>query len=327
MGSLVSVIIPVYNIEKYLDECIQSVVNQTYGNLEIILVDDGSTDESPKMCDLWAERDSRVRVIHQQNGGASSARNRGLDEASGEFITFADSDDVLASDAIEKMVAALVDTSKSMVCVQSCRFSSSVPVLEENKHNERRTVLNLKDAIDDLLFYSKTAVWGKMFAKNVFDGVRFPLGETNEDVAVIVPLYINANGIVLLDEVLYFYRSREGSVTASSIYHKKEYSSLVHKNLGRVKQQLTDAGIPCGRAYKCFCAESAFYSALSMEKKYGSLDDDVKKDYKIYRALMRRNCMSFLFSSTTKFKDKLLYSLVLTKLLRPLYKCFYKKHI
>ena len=98
---LISVIVPVYNTAKYLDKCITSIINQTYANLEIILVDDGSTDDSPAMCDMWTEKDSRIKVIHKQNGGASSARNAGLDIMSGELVGFIDSDDYIAPDMYE----------------------------------------------------------------------------------------------------------------------------------------------------------------------------------------------------------------------------------
>ena len=107
--ALVSVIVPVYKVEKYLDKCIESIVGQTYKNLEIILVDDGSPDNCPAMCDSWAQKDSRIKVIHKPNGGVSSARNTALDAASGEYICFVDSDDVLELDTVKYMVDNISD--------------------------------------------------------------------------------------------------------------------------------------------------------------------------------------------------------------------------
>ena len=114
MEKKVSVIIPVYNVEKYLEECIQSVLKQTYKNLEIILVDDGSPDNCPKMCDEWAKKDSRIKVIHKQNGGASSSRNTGLDVMTGDFMCFIDSDDFIAKNYIEVLYNNLIETNSDV---------------------------------------------------------------------------------------------------------------------------------------------------------------------------------------------------------------------
>ena len=123
MGELISVIIPIYNVEAYLDECIASVIAQTYSNLEIILVDDGSPDNCPQMCDEWAAKDSRIRVIHKENGGLSDARNAGIDIATGEYIAFVDSDDWIVPEMYEKMLAAL-KTENAATCAWNMRLEN-----------------------------------------------------------------------------------------------------------------------------------------------------------------------------------------------------------
>ena len=124
MGELISVIIPIYNVEAYLDECVQSILSQTHKQLEIILVDDGSPDGCPAMCDAWAEKDSRIRVIHKENGGLSDARNVGIDAATGDYIAFVDSDDWIVPEMYEKMLAAL---KKENADICACNILSCFP--------------------------------------------------------------------------------------------------------------------------------------------------------------------------------------------------------
>lgn len=114
--SLISVIVPIYKVQDYLDECIESIINQTYSNIEVILVDDGSPDRCPQMCDEWAKRDSRIRVVHKKNGGLSSARNAGIDVAKGEYISFVDSDDFICKDALQNLYDRIKNDKSYYVC-------------------------------------------------------------------------------------------------------------------------------------------------------------------------------------------------------------------
>ena len=223
-GSLVSVIVPVYKVEGYLDECIQSIISQTYTNLEIILVDDGSPDRCPKMCDEWAEKDSRIKVIHKVNGGLSSARNVGLDEASGDYISFVDSDDFFDP----KMYEELCDGIKRYdnVGISAIRFLKYVDGKSEiyNKEwvHDTDVIIKSEDfSIKTLLQEVCHAATNKLYSREVIGPVRFREGKLNEDVLFMFDL---SKRIEKLDVDLveipydaYYYRIRKGSICQSSI--------------------------------------------------------------------------------------------------------------
>lgn len=146
MDKLISVIVPIYNVEKYLTKCIESIINQTYENLEIILVDDGSPDNCPIICDEYAKRDSRVKVIHKKNGGLSDARNAGLDIATGEYIMFIDSDDFVEIDMMESMMNNMIDNNVDLVV---CNIKYIYDNSEKVKYNQKDKVLDKYEAMQE----------------------------------------------------------------------------------------------------------------------------------------------------------------------------------
>ena len=176
----VSVIVPIYKVEPYLDQCVQSIVNQTYKNLEIILVDDGSPDNSPAMCDAWAEKDNRIRVIHKENGGFSSARNAGLDAATGDYIQFVDSDDWILPD----MTAALVSCAvKENADVVRCGYCENVDGdTQEICTNSRTYCPEYNKLVIDIMNdgLMSGAVWNKLYKRGVLDGIRFRPGYSED---------------------------------------------------------------------------------------------------------------------------------------------------
>lgn len=168
----ISVIVPVYKVEPYLDKCISSIVNQTYKNLEIILVDDGSPDNCPAMCDAWAEKDSRIRVLHQRNQGGGAARNAGLDLASGSLIAFVDSDDYIVPD----MYAHLYTLLEQSVDIAECSYVEVVgddAVFACGYETHSYTVQEaMEEHIRDRVF--RQLIWNKLYRRHVMDGIRFP---------------------------------------------------------------------------------------------------------------------------------------------------------
>ncbi len=323
---LISVIIPVYNAEQYLDECVGSVVGQTYANLEIILVDDGSADNSPQMCDTWAKNDSRIRVVHKENGGASSARNAGLDIAKGDYIGFVDSDDYIAEDMYERLFEALNGTEIKISCCCMQRVFA-VGKISEMVATTSKKVMDTTDAINELFFTECTSVCDKLFETSVFEGIRFPNGEINEEFSILIPLIAGGGGMVRIENPLYYYRAREGSVTNSHRYLQEFNSRTVYNNLIRIEGQIEKYALSCEKSFRFFSASSAYNMAISMEKRYPQLNSKVKADYSIYRGLMKKNIVPFLFSRYSRFKDKILYLMILAKILRPMYKIFYKNHL
>lgn len=214
----VSVIIPVYKVEKYLKRCLESVVNQTYKNIEIILVNDGSPDKCGKICDAYARIDSRIKVIHKENGGLSSARNAALDIVSGEYIMFVDSDDWISEDSLEQLYE-YIDADYDII---NFKFS----FVKENSKELVEMHNDIKDGYEcDLLTYIDKLFLGelnfficnKLYKKDLFNEVRFPDGRNYEDLATMYKLYFNAKSIVITDYTLYnYWLGNLNSITSNS---------------------------------------------------------------------------------------------------------------
>ena len=198
---LVSVIIPVYNVEPYLRQCLDSVICQTYTNLEILIIDDGSTDECGKLCDEY-KQDGRVKVFHTENFGLSAARNLGLDNANGEYLSFIDSDDWVDSNLLEKAVGAIEDA--DILCSSK----------NEGTYNGYEALCGLING------KISNRAWDKLYRKVCFSSLRFPEGRIFEDIATMFKLLDNANIVVCKNIHGYHYRKREGSITQT---HNKQY--------------------------------------------------------------------------------------------------------
>ena len=213
VDKLVSVIIPVYRSEEYLDKCISSIVGQTYQNLEIILVDDGSPDNCPEMCDRWAEKDCRIKVIHKANGGLSSARNVGIELAGGEYLSFVDSDDWIASDMFEK-VMKLFDENDPDIVTFDCNRINEKGEIYASTENIEDGLISSKKAIHELLKgnINNYAV-NKVYKKHIFDGIRFPDERVWEDMAIAYKLLLNCRSVYCYSAKLYFYYTRSDSIS------------------------------------------------------------------------------------------------------------------
>ena len=207
-----SVIIPVYRVEATLDRCVESVVGQSFSDMEIILVDDGSPDGCPAMCDEWAAKDSRIRVIHKANGGLSYARNAGLDVAKGAFVTFVDSDDYLERDTYAQVMAQAEGNDITEFPLfrhygskwqQEIRFGSHVYESAEDYWLRGRA-------------YEHCYAWNKVYRRELFDGVRFPKGKVFEDVFTLPRLLDNAHKIATVDCGMYYYCYNGQGITASA---------------------------------------------------------------------------------------------------------------
>lgn len=213
MNDLISVIVPVYNVEKYLARCVDSIIAQTYSNLEIILVDDGATDRSGLICDEYAQKDSRIRVIHKENGGLSDARNAGLDVANGELIGFIDSDDYIAPDMYEVLYQNLKSRNAD---IATCGVFNCFPNRIIPDQNETGIlVLNSYEAIRNALESSNLPLyaWNKLYKKYLFSNVRFPVGKIYEDAFVMIRLLDLTNTVVVTMEPKYYYMRRPESIT------------------------------------------------------------------------------------------------------------------
>lgn len=212
---MLTVIIPVYNVTEYLDECVHSLTKQSYRELEILLVDDGSTDASGSMCDVWAKKDERIRVIHKQNGGLSSARNAGLDEARGEYIAFVDSDDFIDKSMYCHLLSVLErDGNVDIACCGITQFKDedySVLTPFMGLYNRRFTVENYWQLV--LQHRIDNAVCNKLYRKDVIGKTRFKQGVVNEDILFNLEVTQKTRHITYVPDAYYKYRLRAGSIT------------------------------------------------------------------------------------------------------------------
>lgn len=216
---LISVIVPVYKVEPYLDKCVSSIVNQTYKNLEIILVDDGSPDNCPAMCDAWAEKDNRIRVIHQKNQGGGAARNAGLDFASGGLIAFVDSDDYIAPD----MYAHLYELLKAGADIAECSYvevAGDDAVFACGYETRSYTAQEaMAEHIRDRVF--RQLIWNKLYRRQMVDGARFPTSKKIDDEFFTYRVLGNANTLIHSTKVCYAYRQQSESVMHSMPISKR----------------------------------------------------------------------------------------------------------
>lgn len=213
---IISVIVPIFNVGDVLGRCIESIVTQTYKNIEIILVDDGSRDNSGAICDEWAERDRRITVIHKKNGGAASARNYGLEIAKGEYIGFVDSDDYIAADMYELLLADMESDIDIACCGTATLYPDRMklrPVLYDNA--PRKMVFTNQESIKErlLLRYLSFSPCDKLFRRELFNSVRFPAGRVCEDLPVIYECVKKSQKVINIGKVKYFYCYRENSVS------------------------------------------------------------------------------------------------------------------
>lgn len=210
----ISVIIPVYKVEEYLEQCVDSISDQTYKNLEIILVDDGSPDNCGKMCDEYAQKDNRIKVIHKENGGLSDARNAGLEVADGEYIFFVDSDDYIDKEMIERLYQLLKKDNSDMSVCDKMYVSETCDIIKEQKHLSSECIVYTPTEFLKIILHHVEA-WAKLYKRELFEGIRFPKGKINEDVFIAHRIAYKCKSISYIPQSMYFYRMRNKSIMRS----------------------------------------------------------------------------------------------------------------
>ncbi len=214
MNNLISVIVPVYNVEKFLVKCVDSILAQTYTNLEIILVDDGSPDNCPAICDELAKKDNRIKVVHKENGGLSSARNAGLDIAKGEYIGFVDSDDFIAQDMYEYLYNLIEKHNVEVAQIQSYDVDENYNIISAGETEKTSTILDNKQYIASFLQCKGTiAVWASLFKKDFIGDLRFKNGVLNEDILFDYYLFKNGGKIFVDSAPKYYYYQNNSSIS------------------------------------------------------------------------------------------------------------------
>ncbi len=228
---MISVIVPVYNVSSYVERCINSILSQTYSDLEVIAVNDGSTDDSGDICERLAQSDNRIIVVHKENGGLSSARNAGLDVANGDAIAFVDSDDYVEKTMYEEMIAEMSDPHVAIVNCGIILTESSGNV--RNLASEKREVFSKEEALLDFFVRKGTVIpsaCNKLFRRNLFEnGIRFNTTIDNEDTA-IMPRFLDSlkveEKVVVMNKSFYHYIKRSGSISTSKKFSLRQYRFL-----------------------------------------------------------------------------------------------------
>ncbi|GGW86950.1 glycosyltransferase family 2 protein [Alteromonas halophila] len=217
-SAAVSIIVPVYKVEEYLARCVDSILKQTFGDFELILVDDGSPDACPDMCDAYGQKDSRVRVIHKPNGGLSDARNTGIDVANGNYIMFIDSDDWIHENTLEYLYEQMMATGAEISCCGFQRVYGEQDIVSSVGKAENTRVYSKKEALSQFFTDNHAQIvvaWGKLYARALFDTVRYPKGKLHEDEFTTYLLLYAANKTAVSDVPYFYYFQRDDSIIGS----------------------------------------------------------------------------------------------------------------
>ena len=324
---LISVIVPVYNVGKALiDKCVNSIIRQTYCILEIILVDDGSTDDSGRICDLWASMDKRIEVIHRENGGLSAARNSGTCKAKGKYILYVDSDDWIEDNMVEFLYRAMVKTNSDMsICgIYSTNGEKKVPLL----WFEKDCVLTKEAAYAELIYNTKITshAWNKMYKASIIKEFPFPVGKLYEDIRMMHTVFRACNKIAIVKDYLYnYYRRPESISSIPKLHNRIEFSKAFQDRYEYVLQKTPEYS-------DLVLSQMASSIALSLVQCEFSNEDieSHKKDLKEIRAFLRRTDIQkvvFKYSSNSVkkytilailfgYKSNILYRVILKRFTR-----------
>lgn len=277
MNPIISVIIPIFNVEKYLKRCVDSIINQTYKNLEIILVDDGSTDECPGICDDYAKKDGRIKVIHKENGGLSDARNAGMKTASGEYIGFVDSDDWIDLQTYSLVLQKMFDTQSqigafNIISVSDGDFSPDL--------SDKFEVLDSQKAIENTIdnVKVKTVAWNKLYHRSVLKDLSFKIGRLNEDEFFTFYALDKAERIVYLYRQCYYYYQRPDSIMGSYSIKRLDMLDGVRERMNFTKEHYPEI-YPKAKLSFCGCCVFQYQKLLRNKKvdKYKEGKQKIKK--------------------------------------------------
>lgn len=286
---LISVIVPVYRVEEYLERCVKSILSQTYKNLEVILVDDGSPDQCPAICDACAEKDVRVKVIHQENKGLSGARNAGIDAASGEYLAFVDSDDYVSPHFIEELYQLLQDTG---CAIGQCRFSyvKGDGLVEEG--DSAFCIYRGESLMEQLYGPEEKATcfvvaWNKLYRAELFKetGIRYPEGRIHEDEATTYRLFHEAKKLAFLDRALYGYYTENGSSITSGFSAKRlQWLTAHEERIAFFKKNGYEKLLPAAYRKLCDACITFYFRCAEQVKDAEELKKELRKRLETYRA-------------------------------------------
>lgn len=308
---MISVIVPLYNVENYIDKCLESLVHQTYDDLEIILIDDGSLDQSGIIADKWKEKDQRIKVIHKKNGGLSSARNVGLDVCTGEYIMFVDSDDIVSIDICNQLLNQMNKYhSQISICEVEHIFDKEYCFSKSSLEK----VYSSEEAICEM-WYQKSflpSAWGKLYSADIFSSLRFTEGIIFEDIDMMHEAFSNAKKISYTNAKLYGYIHHEGSITTKPFSNRDLVILDICKKIMKFSNE---------RNQKLQLAAKS-YTVTGAMRVYLNAPDQFVKEKKEAEVLLKKYGKSVLHDRNIRNKTKC--SLILFFYFKPLLKVVYK---
>ena len=304
MDSLISVIVPVYNVEAYLAECVHSILNQTYEHWELILVDDGSKDASGQLCEEFARTDSRIRVLHKPNGGLSSARNAGIDVASGEYLAFVDSDDWIEPEGLQWMLERAVESGAPMVCAGRYDYESATGEKTLGLCPERDEVISGEEFVRRMFIWDHfdSAACDKLYRAELFAEYRYPDGKICEDVALTYQIALKAGQVALLAKPFYNYRHRPQSITTASVtektFHLTEHTAYIYPWICQEYPAMA-------REAEFLRVRSLVYPLILLEISDADTRKRFSGQYQFLRRELRKHIGFIVHSSLYSKRDKL----------------------
>lgn len=306
--NLISVIVPIYKTEKYINRCVDTILNQTYRNLEIILVDDGSPDRCPQICEEYAKKDKRIKVIHKENGGLSDARNAGLNIASGDYISFIDGDDYIHPQTFEILLDVISKTESEIVCFHYQFIDpQKTPEFERYYSSDiKSTVIDSNEFLHNFEKYYRSVSWisacTKIYSKNVFKVNRFPYGLVDEDSYMLHHAIFESTRVARIEEKLYYYVWTEGSISRSDFSPKRFDKNGA--NLDRV-EFFKKIGI---KSQEDYFKREYLLNTLKMYYLVKNAHPQFMKDFQKYILEYRKNIKRFIKHNDKMCKmEKIIY--------------------
>ena len=296
-NSLISIIVPVYKVEPYLRKCVESIINQTYTNLEIILVDDGSPDNCGTICDEYALKDSRIKVIHKENGGLSDARNAGLDIATGDYIGFVDSDDWIEPQMYQRLYELIQKYDADMAfggVADDVLDNGSVKTAKTSNYGQTPFAED-KLAAMKRYFRGSWAAWDKLYRAELFDGIQYPVGEINEDEAIVLHLLDRCQRVCYTNEVFYHYMKRiDGSSITTADFSPKKLAWVKHcrDNLAFIREkypQLEEYALQRYRSSILWSLREIALSDQRFDKEIHALKNQLKENGRLFSKVAFRS--------------------------------------
>ena len=318
MKPIISIIVPIYNVEKYLPKCIESILNQTFKEFELILVDDGSPDNSGSICDEYSKKDERIKVIHKENGGVSSARNVGLGSALGEYIGFVDPDDYINEDMFEVLYNLCISTNSDIaICKNSREINGEIYGTEDDIYTK---IMDTDEALKEMFKANlyRFALWNKICKKKCFYGIRFPEGRVHEDLSATYKIIANSSKVIFTNYVGYIYVKRDESILTKK-YNKNRLQSFIgwdeifrffNKNYVNLKVELLNC-------YTYWCIDNIYYILNQITNTKQAINY-----LKVLRGYMDKYYYEIINNKSLGIKDK--YMIILLKLNIPLTIQIYK---